>query len=470
MQLYSGEDSLVDSFPHALEKLEGARRYISAFQAPLQEFSPAQVHAMRACSLLVIPPPKESQPLPGGFPKDLSDLNLSSWASLVQDITSGLMAPPPNLGKDVSLPAVALLDLLEKTTGWVCCHFCYHLGSRCTCMGAFPPSWSQVVGESPGHGATASSGGMTTPGTPAAGMSGYLPPPPGLPPIDFSKWRLLLPGAPASGGAPAPPNLPGVGRSAGLRGTVKRIVVVPHPGGLAQRMPAPPTSMPCVPQVALPLRQPHPAGLAMPYQQAVQPPKKPVGRGVTADAPTNKTTPVGGTMQDCRRPTARGWGHGSQSVSHPRGVPGMASVQPLHQEGGLPSRSMPSAPSPAPAPERTQPQRGGQTRSTLHDPAWLAANFHSSGWRKDLEHILKVYYKYSVNHFTEPDWSRIKEQFFDHFLQHKKEALELKEIRPLDFMAYIQDLFYQATGIHLDGLRSFTHWIKRGSYYHGIVA
>ena len=59
MQLYSGEDSLVDSFPHTLEKMEGARRYISAFRAPLQELSPAQVHALRACSLLVIPPPKE---------------------------------------------------------------------------------------------------------------------------------------------------------------------------------------------------------------------------------------------------------------------------------------------------------------------------------------------------------------------------------------------------------------------------
>ena len=49
----------MDSFPHALEKMEGARRYISAFQAPLQELSLAQVHALRACSLLVIPPPKE---------------------------------------------------------------------------------------------------------------------------------------------------------------------------------------------------------------------------------------------------------------------------------------------------------------------------------------------------------------------------------------------------------------------------
>ena len=148
----------------------------------------------------------------------------------------------------------------------------------------------------------------------------------------------------------------------------------------------------------------------------------------------------------------------------------MASAQLQHQEGGLPSGLMPSAPPPPPAPERTQPQRGGQTRSALQDPVQLAANFCSSGWRKDLEHILKVYYRYNVDYFMEGDWSRIKERFFDLFLQHKKEALEVKEAHPLDFMAYAQDLFYQATSIHLDGLGSFTWWIKRGSYYHGIVA
>ena len=247
MQLYSGEDSLVDSFLHALEKMEGARRYISAFQAPLQELSLAQVHALRACSLLVIPPPKEGGPPPRGFPKDLSDLNLSSWTGLVQDVTSGLIALPFTLGSEVSLVAVALLNLLEKATGWVYCRFCYHLGSWCTCMGAFPPSWSQVVGESPGCGATASSGGLTAPGMPA---TGYLPPPPGLPPIDYSKWRLPPPGAPASGGATAPPQLPGVWRSAGLQGTAKRIAGAPRPGGLAQRMPVPPPSMLCMPQTA----------------------------------------------------------------------------------------------------------------------------------------------------------------------------------------------------------------------------
>ena len=239
-----------------------------------------QNHAMRACSLLVIPP-KEREPPPGGFPKDLSDLNLSGWAGLVQDITSGLLAPPLNLGSNVSLPAVVLFELLEKTTGWGYCRFCYHIGSRCACMGAYspvpPPSWSQVVGESPGCRATASSGCMTTPSTTAGGMSRYLPPPPGLPPIDFSKWRLPLPEAPACRRPTAPSSLPGVRRSIRLRGMVKRIAGVPHSGRLAQQMPVPPTLMPCMPQTVPPLRQPHPEQPATPYQQAVQLPQKPVG-------------------------------------------------------------------------------------------------------------------------------------------------------------------------------------------------
>ena len=212
----------------------------------------------------------------------------------------------------------------------------------------------------------------------------------------------------------------------------------------------------------------------MPYQQAVQPPKRPTGRGVVADTLAGKTAPVGGTMQDHRRPVVRGWGPSSCFISHPRGIPEMASMQPQHQEGGLPSRLMPIGslppPPPPPVPERTQPQWRGWKRSTLQDPVRLAANYCSSGWRKDLEHILKVYYKYNVDYFMEVDWSRVKERFFDLFLQCKREAMEVKEAWSLDFMAYIQDLFYQATSLHLDSLMSFTQWIKRGSYYHGIVA
>ena len=152
-----------------------------------------------------------------------------------------------------------------------------------------PQWWSQVVDQSPGYGATASSGGMTSPSTMAAGMSGYVPPPPGLTPIDFSNWRLLPPEAPASRGLPtAPPGPPGVGRSIGLRGMAERIAgaqMAQCPGGLAQRTQTPPTSAPCMPQMVPPLCQPPPGQPAMPYQQAVQPPKKPMGRGVTSDPP-----------------------------------------------------------------------------------------------------------------------------------------------------------------------------------------
>ena len=180
---------------------------------------------------------------------DLLDLNLSGSAALVQDIASGLLVPPPNLGSDVSLPAVALLQLLEKTTGWGFCHYCCHLGSRYICMGAYHPaplqSWSQVVDQSPGYGATASSGGMTSPSTTAAGMSGYVPPPPGLTSIDFSNLRLPPPEAPASRGLPtAPPGLHGVGRSIRLRGMAERNAgaqMAQPPGGLAQWTKTPPT-------------------------------------------------------------------------------------------------------------------------------------------------------------------------------------------------------------------------------------
>ena len=261
----------MESFPHTLEMMEGTRRYISAFRAPLQELStmgPVQIHTLRACSLLVIPPSEERVPPPGGFPTDLSDLNLSGWATLVQHIASGLLALPLNLGSDMSLPAVGLLQLLEKTTGWGFCHYCCHLGSRCICMGAYqqapPPSWSRVVDQSPGYRATASSGGMTSPSTTAAGMSGYAPPPPGLPPIDFSNWRLPPPEALASRGLPpAPPSLPGIWRSIRLRG-MAGAQMAQHPGGLAQWTQTQPTSAPCTPQMVPPLCQPQPGQLAMP--------------------------------------------------------------------------------------------------------------------------------------------------------------------------------------------------------------
>ena len=54
-----------------------------------------------------------------------------------------------------------------------------------------PPTWwSQIVEQTPGYGVTSFSGGVTTPSTSIGGMPGYVAPPPGLTPPDFSIWSM----------------------------------------------------------------------------------------------------------------------------------------------------------------------------------------------------------------------------------------------------------------------------------------
>ena len=67
------------------------------------------------------------------------------------------------------------------------------------------------------------------------------------------------------------------------------------------------------------------------------------------------------------------------------------------------------------------------------------------------------------------EWVRLKETFFTYFLPHKEEALGIKERCPIDYMACIEEHFFRATSLRLNGLRGFTTWIKQGSYYHGLV-
>ena len=141
--MQSGDDSLWESFPRALKSQEGARRYINAFRTPFQELpslSPQQVYTLRVCSLLVIPPPIGRMVPQGGFPTDLTELNLSGWADLVQDVVAGLQALPPRLSLDMGHEVVALLQLLETATGAGFCHHCCHQRPHCTCMGASQPA------------------------------------------------------------------------------------------------------------------------------------------------------------------------------------------------------------------------------------------------------------------------------------------------------------------------------------------
>ena len=167
------------------------------------------MYTLWVCSLLVIPPPIGRMVPQGGFPTDLTELNLSGWADLVQDVAAGLQVLPPRLCLDLGTQVIALLQLLEAATGvGFCCHCC-HPRPHCTCTGASqlapPMSWSQIVQQAQGYGVTSSSGGVTDPSTSMGGMPGYVVPPPGLTPPDFSIWSIPPQEAPLPPGLPASP-------------------------------------------------------------------------------------------------------------------------------------------------------------------------------------------------------------------------------------------------------------------------
>ena len=203
VKMQSMGDSPWESFPQTLKTCEGAGRYINAFWAPFQGLPPLSqqdVYVLRACSLLVIPSPTGSVAPQGGFPTDLAGINLSDWATLVQDVAASLQALPPSLSNSLGLQVVNLLQLLEAATGVVFCHFCCHLEPHCRCMGvsqsAPPTSWSQIAEQTPGYGVMASSCGVTTSSTSLGGMSECVAPPPGLSIWSMPPLEACLPKGP----------------------------------------------------------------------------------------------------------------------------------------------------------------------------------------------------------------------------------------------------------------------------------
>ena len=120
-----------------LERRTGARRYVGAFRALLQDLrlTPSQEHALRVCSLLAIPPPPPDQKaLLGGVPEDLSEDNLSTWADTVQDVAAGMIVPQPGTDQIIFPQVVELLTLLESVSWVAFCRQCYLPGSTCRCL------------------------------------------------------------------------------------------------------------------------------------------------------------------------------------------------------------------------------------------------------------------------------------------------------------------------------------------------
>ena len=214
------------------------------------------MYALQACSLLVIPPPPPGRVAPqGGFPTDLMEINLLDWASLVQDVAAGLQVHPPGLSNCLDPKVITLLQRLEAVTQVRFCHLCYYLDTNCRCAGVplLTPltSWSQITERTPGYGTPASSGGVTTPSTSLGGMSGLVPPPPGIFIWDMFLWEAPIPQQPVT----TPSYKPPIGRGERLKAALGMRALVPQ-----------------VPQVAPAIHQPPPLPRgqpATPYQQVV---------------------------------------------------------------------------------------------------------------------------------------------------------------------------------------------------------
>ena len=240
---------------------------------------------------------------------------------------------------------------------------------------------------------------------------------------------------------------------------------------------APQAPMPLAPQMAPALHQPLPSSgswPATPYQQAVQPPSKTTGLGVTFDSSTDKHVAAG--RQDATthgRPATQGRDDKSRPTSLDKGARERSSVQTTSKlapcQGVECPSAMPRNAPPASTPGSTPCQSSSSTRAP-RDPLESVAHYRSQGWRKDLNHIFKAYYKYNFSSFKESEWNKLRDKVLEHLLPRQDEWRSIKENDPLQYMPYMEEQFYAATGIRLKGLAKCTRWIKWGSYYHSVVA
>ena len=207
-----GDASLWESFPRALERRTGTRRYVGAFRAPFQDLhlTPSQEHALRVCSLLAIPPPPpEQKALPGGVPEDLSQDNLSTWADTVQDVAAGMIVPQPGTDQIIFPQVVEILTLLESVSRVAFCRQCYLPGSACRCLESCStasaasttgPLWSDIAdptfGTNPAPAGRGAGSALPYGSSATAGGSIW-----DLPSTDFPG----LPGAPSAIRQPRPP-------------------------------------------------------------------------------------------------------------------------------------------------------------------------------------------------------------------------------------------------------------------------
>ena len=89
---------------------------------------------MRACSLLVIPPPPPGTPARHlEIPMDLNTMRLPDWVNNVRDLATGMVMLPPTFLVTGKVIQSSVLPKLERVAGVKSCRFCLHPHTVCGC-------------------------------------------------------------------------------------------------------------------------------------------------------------------------------------------------------------------------------------------------------------------------------------------------------------------------------------------------
>ena len=141
IQVGTPSESLWARFPDSLSEISEARAYVMLYESPVDglDLSLEETVALHLSSLLVIPPPPPGHsPLSGHRGPILAEASLPKWASLVQEVASGMRQPP--LEAQACPPDYydLLLSRLSTLAGISYCHQCYKLGPVCTCSKGQP--------------------------------------------------------------------------------------------------------------------------------------------------------------------------------------------------------------------------------------------------------------------------------------------------------------------------------------------
>ena len=324
--LGSEQDPTWRDISQALMETQGARRYITLFEAPFEAsvLSDCENNALQASSLMAVPPPAPETPSLAGLRMvDLPGSSLTQWASHIQDVTSGMRMPPEVAVNCPQADIVGVLNWLKYLTLVKYCCLSFGVGRKCTC--------SNVLHQTPSQGLalwmpqTMSYSTMASPTKTMASFSvGGVPPliypPPGLPPLDPAMMSYSTMASPTEttasssvGGVPPPrypptglppsnqapmdmlpapttENLlatPGVGRGdRGKRSPVTRPRTPTAPG--------PRQTPPLATQPWMPTPGRHEVDKATPYQQQVYPPWHSTGaQRATTKANTAPSTSQG---------------------------------------------------------------------------------------------------------------------------------------------------------------------------------